>query len=721
MDQDAILALLRRDPKRVFTLPELLKKAGIAPEHAKAARRMLKALVRSGAIEREQGRRYRLSRAGQEVRGRIGFDRHKAPWLYVDGPKTRPVPISHDDRDRVEAHDLVLAKLASSGKRGKLEARVVEVLERPKLRQLGLFRRVAKTTFVELEPNKLQRGKKPRTPIEIVVPPDATLSAEDGQLVEVEVLKKGRAEPATMARVVRILGKMGERETEMQRLLLEHALETSFPDDVEAEARAHPKAPTQQDISGRRDIRNVPLVTIDSETAKDFDDAVGAIRRGHDGFVLYVAIADVAHYVQEKTALDREAMRRGTSTYLTDRAIPMLPESLSNELCSLKPNVDRLCQVVELAIDRTGHIESADFYAAVMRSKARLTYTRVADALEGEPDEECRELLPTLLLLSKIAQLLLARRLKRGAIDLDVPEPVVIFDEDHVPVDVQKRPRNDAHRLIEDLMLAANEAVAGCFVDLGLPSIFRIHEDPDPDKLETFTALCRELGVPLKLKKHPQPSDVAALLEKLTQFDVGRLLHGILLRSLTQARYDAESKGHFGLAAERYLHFTSPIRRYPDLIVHRLLKRLLEGKELGYTKQGLQEIAERASEAERRAMLAERESMDVDRSFVALEHLGERMPATITGAQSFGLFAQIATPFIEGMIPVSSLPEDYYVLDDYGVMLRGSKSGRMFMLGQPLEVEIASVNISRRQVELRITGAQEQPRKKSEPRKKKRR
>jgi ribonuclease R len=704
MDQEAILALLQSDPARVYTLPEILKKAGVPPEREKSAKRTLKSLVRSGVLEREQGRRYRLSRAGQQMEGTVFFDQRNRPLFRPEGQKGVPVALAEEDAGTVEANDRVMARLTSRGKRGKLEAHVVEVLDRPKIAQLGMFRRIAKTTFVELERDTARRGGRlPRSIREVLVPPDATMNAEDGQLVEVEIARKGRDHAANAtARVVKILGRMGERETEVARLMLEHHLEVAFPKAVADETANLGDVPSEADMRGRRDVRDIPLVTIDSETAKDFDDAVATVRHGADGYTLYVAVADVSHYVRPNSALDEEAFRRGTSTYLTDRAIPMLPEALSNELCSLKPKVDRLCVVAELTIDRTGHVEKSLFYPAVMRSHARLTYTRVQRALEGEPDEETKPLLPTLLLSAKVAQLLLAKRLKRGAIDLDLPEPVVSFDENKVPIDVTKRPRNDAHRLIEDLMLAANEAVAKYFVDRNLPTIFRIHEDPDATRLETFRLLLVHLGLPIKLKRHPRPQDMALLLEKLEEHESSRPLHMLLLRSLAQARYDADCKGHYGLAAEAYLHFTSPIRRYPDLVVHRMLKRSIAAQDLALSKLQLQEIAIRCSEAERRAMVAERECMDLDRAYVALEHLGDKLSAIIAGVQAFGLFVAADAPFVEGLIPVASLPDDYYELDDFGAMLKGTNTGRTFMLGQRVEVEVVSVNIARRQVELRL-------------------
>ncbi|MCK6548691.1 ribonuclease R, partial [Myxococcota bacterium] len=707
MDEAAILDFLRADPSRGWTLPEIIAKAGIEPEKMKGVRRVLKGLVKRGVLERERGRTYRISRAGQQVQGQVAWDERRGPSLYIEGWKGSLVTIAPEDVGLVDEGDRVVASLSPvPGRRGRLQAKIVEVKTRPAEHHLGVFRRIAKVTFVELDLGEGRPKRGARRPItEVLVPPDQTMNADDGVLVDVELTKKGRGPSAYTAAVKRILGRPGERETELKKLMIDHHLDVDFPPEVEEESKRFPEVPTREDFEGRRDVRALPLVTIDGETAKDFDDAVCAVRHG-DGYILYVAIADVAHYVRPRTALDQEAFRRGTSTYLTDRAIPMLPEVLSNGLCSLKPHVDRLCMVVELTLDRTGHVEKTELYDAVMRSHARLTYTRVAKALEGEPDEECARLLPTLMLLNKVAALFLERRLKRGAIDLDLAEPQLVFDADGFPIDVLRRPRNDAHRLIEDLMLAANEAVATFFVERELPSLFRIHEDPDPDKLELFVALCHHLGVSVKLKKSPRPKDVALILEKVADHPVGKTLSSMLLRSLMQARYDAECKGHYGLAAERYLHFTSPIRRYPDLMVHRLLKRVLTGAELGYTTQQLQEIAQRSSEAERRAMAAERECLDLDRCYVALEHLGETKKAVITAVQNFGLFAATDAPFLEGLIPVSLLPEDYYEPDEHGASLRGANGGLVYALGQSVEVEIGNVNLTRRQIELHLVDAE---------------
>lgn len=707
---DNLIAVLRAAPSRSFSLRELLDRAKIPLKQHKEAKRVLKGLIRKGDIERQPGKLYRLSRVDAVVEGVVQLDYRGVFYLVPDGKKktskVTPIELLPEDVERVEPGDRARVVIVVRGRRGKHYGKIEEILAREQERHIGIFRRVGQACFVELDlpPSHAALVQKKRVVHDVIIDADHTAGATDGQLVEVQLDGDNRgAWTAPIGRVSKVLGHPGERETEMQKLLIEHNLDGGFPQAVEDDANQYGTEPTEQDIRGRRDVRDLPLVTIDGETAKDFDDAVCAVRH-EGGYKLYVAIADVSHYVRTGTALDDEAFRRGTSTYLTDRAIPMLPEALSNGLCSLKPNVDRLCMLAELSLDRHGRVTSKKFFNAVMRSKARLTYTRVAAALEGTPDEECKKVLPTLLILARIAQKLLERRLRRGAIDLDLPEAYVVFDEKGQPTNAKRRDRNDAHRLIEDLMLAANEAVAAYFVEKDLPTIFRIHESPDPEKLANFVALCENLGLTAKLSKSPRPAEIARLLDSFGDHPFGRALNSLLLRALAQARYAPESEGHYGLAAEHYLHFTSPIRRYPDLVVHRILKRIIAGEAAPYSYARLEEISTHTSDTERQAMQAERQSMELDRALIAQRFVGQHLEGTITGVAGFGLFAALDEPYIEGLVPVRSLPDDYYELDEFGSMLLGKNRGQSFVLGDRLVFEVRSVNIARRQVEFGLAG-----------------
>ena len=704
MEEDRILGILRQSPDRTWTQPELLNRAGFTGKDNKEGKRALKALVRRGEVERERGRKYRLSRAGKQLEGYLQIDHRGVLYLVANEKAGAPVPVHPDDAARVAAGDHVRAEVVVEGRKSRHYARILEAKPRTPPRKIGVFRQAGQASFVELDSpiEQLSPRGRPQKLHDLIIPPNGINDAKDGQLVEVEVQFRWRGGTRVpIGEVTEVLGKPGERPTELRKLMLEHGLNRPFPQEVEAEAKAFGDAPTEADLKDREDLRSLPLVTIDGATAKDFDDAVCAVRAGRDRYRLYVAIADVSHYVRLGTPLDLEAFDRGTSTYLTDRAIPMLPEALSNGLCSLNPKVDRLCLVAELTVDANARVLEERFYPAVMRSQARLTYEQVARALEGETDSVTEPLMANLLLLAKISGKLLARRLKRGAIDLDLPEAEIVFAEGQ-PVDAVRRPRNDAHRLIEDLMLAANEAVARFFMQRELPTIYRIHEPPDPAKLASFAAVCRTLGLRVKLSDDPKPAELARLLIELSEHPSGKTLHPLLLRSMSQARYDEEPKGHYGLAAEAYLHFTSPIRRYPDLVVHRLLKQVLADQPERYGRGELQAIAQQSSDRERRAMAAERQALELDRTILARARLGEVFTGRVTGVQGFGLFIALDEPFIEGLIPVQTLPEDFYEADEAGIRLTGQRTGQTFGLGDAVTVRITAAHIGRRQVELAL-------------------
>ncbi len=718
MDPERFLQVLRRQPKAPMSLPRLMEEAGVPPRKEKEAKRTLKSLVRKGVLERERGRRYRLSRAGQDVEGRVLVDRKGRAFLSPnqESGQRSQLPLVYDDSLRPQHQDRVRAERVQLGRQRRTVARLIEILDRPTMRHVGVLERQMGADFVQLDARpQPQAGMKVRPSTEVLILPGQRNGAEIGDLVEVEFEPAPDGHSMPVGQIKEILGRPGDRETEMRKLLIEHELDRPFPPAVVKEAEAFGTSPRPEDITGRKDARHLGLVTIDGETAKDFDDAVWAVREGKN-YRLCVAIADVSHYVRLGTALDDEAYRRSTSTYLTDRAIPMLPEALSNGLCSLVPHEDRLCMMAELLVDETGRVRDARFHRAVMRSKARLTYTRVAKALDGEPDDECRELLPTLLVLAQVSRKLQERRLRRGAVDLDLPEPAIVFDEEGHPIEAVRRPRNDAHRIIEDLMIAANEAVARHLLAHEMPALFRIHEDPDPERLSTFVQLCESLGLQVRIGDPATPADISRLLLQLSEHRNGKALHQLLLRSLAQARYAAENKGHFGLASTAYLHCTSPIRRYPDLVVHRVLKQLVDDEPSWYSEERLDEMATHCSDAERKAMLAERASLDLDRTLIAEKLVGEHLPGVITGVQNFGLFVQTVEPFIEGMVPIQTLPSDYYEPDPYGASLRGVNSGAMYTLGDSIEVQVAKANVARRQVEMHLVEASSPPRRRPEPR-----
>ena len=551
----------------------------------------------------------------------------------------------------------------------------MSIVERKKARHLGTFRQARRLSYVEVRLKRRSRGRSSQHVFDIAVgePPR---EAKDGDLVEVVFLDDNfqRGGVPGNARVEKVLGKGGTHTAEIAKLLVEFDLDSPFPDNVVSEAKAfgtEVKVPKE----AREDLRDLCLVTIDGATARDFDDAVFATRH-NDGYRLVVAIADVAHYVTPQSALDREAYRRATSTYLPDRAIPMLPEQLSNGLCSLNPQVDRLCIFAEIFLDAKAEVKSTKLGQGIMNSKMRLTYESVAKFDETKTlANATKGVTDNLSALFEVSRKLNKIRRKRGAIDLDLPEPVVVFEND-LPTDIAVRSRNDAHRLIEELMLLANEVVAQHFLEQEIDTLFRVHETPDPTKLESFTNLCRELGFEAHLTSSPKPKKIARLLDKLSEHPSGKTLHRVLLRCLSQARYTNENLGHYGLASSAYLHFTSPIRRYPDLVVHRQLAALVNNKNAQIAK--LDEMGIHCSDRERAAMEAERAAIDLERAFVARELVGEELEGEITGVTNFGIFVSTQKPFLDGLVPMMSLPEDFYEPDASMAFLRGVNTGNEF-------------------------------------------
>jgi len=473
------------------------------------------------------------------------------------------------------------------------------------------------------------------------------------------------------------------------------------------EAEATPPVVEKSDLGSRRDLRDLPLVTIDGEDARDFDDAVYADAAGH-GWRLLVAIADVSHYVREDAELDREALRRGTSVYLPDRVLPMLPERLSNGICSLRPNEDRLCLAAEIHFDSRARMRSFELYPAVMRSAARCTYNQVQEVLDGKDVPSLRHLKDKLLTLNRLALALMRMRLERGAIDFDLPETKVILDSQGRPVRFERRERTQSHRLIEECMLAANEAVANFFQQNRLPTIYRYHAKPDEEKLAIFAELAKAHGFHLADMRKISSRDLNLLLEKLEGHSESRALNQLLLRSMMQAVYSAKAVGHYGLGAKSYLHFTSPIRRYPDLIVHRQLRKYWEEPERLRNKQNreqetekLEAIALQNSERERAAVEVEREVNSLYAAVLMKDRVGEEFSATVSSVTDFGVFVELEGLWVEGLVKGTSLGPDFK-FDKRLYQAVVPSSGLKLRIGQQIRVQLVSVNVARRQLDFEM-------------------
>ncbi|MBS0327272.1 MAG: ribonuclease R [Proteobacteria bacterium] len=592
--------------------------------------------------------------------------------------------------------DRASAKAVGIDRRGRPEGEIVEVLQRANLRIVGRLHEERGVWFVEAENRRISQ--------DLVVPPAERGDAARGQVVVAEILEQPSAQREAIARVVEVLGNATDPGIEIEIALRKHALPFEWSTAAARLAEKLPDAVRPADHRGRRDLTGLSLVTIDGENARDFDDAVYCEPAGRM-YRLVVAIADVSHYVKDGDALDADARERGTSVYFPRRVIPMLPEALSNELCSLKPDVDRLCVACDMQIDADGTIASYAFYPALMHSRARLTYTEVHRWLTERPAERAR--LPraveaSLGHLGHVYRALLAARGRRGAIDFDTAELEIAFDEAGRIDRIFPSPRNDAHRLIEECMLAANVCAASFLEERGHPALYRVHEGPPADKLAALREFLATSGLVLAGGDAPQAGDYAALMARIGERPDRALFETVLLRSLSQARYSPDNVGHFGLAYERYAHFTSPIRRYPDLLVHRALKAALAGKSYAPKGLSLAELGVHCSMTERRADEASRDVLQWLKCHYMQDRVGEVFAGTISGVASFGIFVTLDGLAIDGLVHVTDLPRDYFHFDSARHALVGERSGRVFQLAGRVQVRIARVDLEQAKIDFTL-------------------
>ncbi len=587
--------------------------------------------------------------------------------------------------------DRASAKVIGVDRRGRPEGEIVDVLMHANREIVGRLHEERGVWFVEAENRRINQ--------DLIVPPDERNGAQAGQVVVAEMVEQPSAHREAIVRVKEILGSVTDPGIEIEIALRKHALPFEWSATATRQATHLPDAVRPADRRGRSDLTGLPLVTIDGENAKDFDDAVYCEPDG-DGWRLIVAIADVSHYVRDGDALDADARERGTSVYFPRRVIPMLPEALSNELCSLKPDVDRLCVACDMRIDARGEIGAYTFYPAVMHSRARLTYAQVYAWLTAEVAPPA--LRAPLAHLHALYQALLAARARRGAIDFDTPELAIEFDPEGRITRIVPAPRNDAHRLIEECMLAANVCASRLLEEHHQAALHRIHEAPPPDKLTALRDFLGGSGLSLPGGDSPTTRDYANLIERIRGRDDFALLQAVLLRSLAQAQYSPDHVGHFGLAYDSYAHFTSPIRRYPDLLVHRAIKAVLSRKL--YTPSGASwsELGVHCSMTERRADDASRDVLRWLKCHYMSDKVGETFAGTISGVASFGIFVTLDNFDIDGLVHVTELPRDYFHFDAARHALIGERSGRSFQLAGRVNVRVARVDLEQSKIDFTL-------------------
>ena len=595
--------------------------------------------------------------------------------------------------------DRVTARITGTDRRGRPEGEIVEVLERGTREIVGRLHDERGVWFVVAENRRIAQ--------DLIVPAKDRGAAKPGDVVVVEIVEYPTAEREPIARVIEVLGRATDPGMEIEIALRKHALPFKFSKAAAAQAKRLPDHVLDSERAGRVDLTAVPLVTIDGETAKDFDDAVWAEKKGK-GFRLVVAIADVSHYVRDADAIDQDARERATSVYFPRRVIPMLPEALSNELCSLKPQVDRLCMVADMEITATGTIRRYKFYPAVMHSRARLTYDEVWSWLSdpaSAQNERARAVLPHLSTLYELYHVLDASRDQRGAIDFETVELRLVFDAHGKIEKIVPAPRNDAHKLIEECMLAANVCAADVLAKAGHPALYRVHEGPTPEKLEQLKAFLGASALSLGGGEEPTAMDYARLLDKIRDRPDFALLQTVLLRSLQQARYRPDNVGHFGLAYEAYAHFTSPIRRYPDLLVHRAIRAVLAGKRYQPAGATWEELGIHASLAERRADDATRDVEAWLKCWYMQDKVGETFEGTISGVASFGIFVTLDGLNVDGLVHVTELPRDYFRYDPMRHSLTGERSGLAFRLADRVRVRVARVDLEQARIDFTLADA----------------
>ena len=613
--------------------------------------------------------------------------------------------------------DEVLVQVTGEDRRGRLEGKVVEVLKRGHTSVVGRYQEESGIGFVIPDNSRLTQ--------QVLIPPGEKNRARPGQIVTAEITDYPTRQLGAKGRIVEVLGDHLDPGLEIDVAIRSHGIPWQWPEEVMAEAGALEAEPLAADKKHRVDLRKLPFVTIDGEDAKDFDDAVYCEECSGGGWRLWVAIADVSHYVAPGSALDREAAQRGNSVYFPARVVPMLPEALSNGLCSLMPAVDRLAMVCEMAVGAEGELAGYEFYEAVIHSHARLTYTQVAGVLaHGAHDNVNSKRVVDLKRLHRLYGVLHAARERRGAIDFDTVETRIIFDEQRKIEAIVPVVRNDAHRLIEECMLCANVATARFYEGCGLPIVYRVHEGPTEEKLQGLREFLGELGLDLGGGQNPTPLHYQRLLQQVADREDAHVIQTMLLRSLSQAVYQPENKGHFGLHYDAYAHFTSPIRRYPDLLVHRGIRHLIRSRAQAkgirrvegakaiprqrifpYDQGDMAAQGEHCSMTERRADDATREVEAWLKCEYLQEHVGDDFDGVISAVTSFGLFVELQDLFIEGLVHVTALPEDYYAFDKARQRLIGERSGRSFQIGGGVRVQVARVDLDDRKIDLELIEA----------------
>ncbi|WP_379128727.1 ribonuclease R [Paenibacillus sp. sgz500958] len=707
ISQETLLDFMRETAYKPLTYDELVGHFGLeTSQEFKEFEELLADLEQDGRIILTRGAAYGVPERMDLIRGRLQAHAKGFAFLIPDDRDHPDVYIHANDLKGTMNGDIVLVRVTSrSQSGGRMEGQVVRIVKRGVLQTVGVFQNLETYGFVLPDDKRINR--------DIFIPRESFKGAVGGEKVVVRIVNYPEGRAAAEGEIIEILGHKDDPGVDILSIIRKHQLPEGFPDEVMAEAGSAPDSITEEEIiqQGRRDLRGLNIVTIDGEDAKDLDDAVNVERLENGHYKLGVHIADVGYYVPESSALDKEAYDRGCSVYLVDRVIPMLPHRLSNGICSLNPQVDRLTMSCEMEFDEHMKVVKHDVFTSVIRTKERMTYTNVRKIVEDEDPELLERYSPLIedfRLMKELAMKLRDARMRRGAVDFDFEESKIIVDENGKAIDIVKRERSVAEQIIEEFMLAANETVAEHFHWLKVPFLYRIHEDPDPEKLQNFMAFAANFGYHVKGRGNSvHPRALQNLLEEIKDTKEQTVISTMMLRSMKQAKYDAESTGHFGLAAEFYSHFTSPIRRYPDLVIHRVMREVLESggtlsqKRHDYLASRMPDIAQQSSERERVAVEAERDTEQLKKCEYMLDKVGEEFEAMISSVTSFGMFIELDNT-VEGLIRLSGLTDDYYHFDEAHMALIGERTSKVFRIGDEVKIRVAKVNMDEHNIDFEL-------------------
>jgi len=701
--KERILAFMREDAYKPLLFSELVTVLDVPKSDIEIFENLLIEMEQEGSIFKTHKNRYGVPERMNLIVGYLQGNERGYGFVIPDDENIKDIFISSENLNGAMHNDRVIARVNKKVIGDKrAEGEIIRIIKRANNTVVGTFESSKYFGFVVPD--------DPRISGDIFIPKDEFNGAQSGQKVVTEIIRWPEKRRNAEGRVIEIIGNRNEPGTDILSIMKTYNLREDFPEQVAKQAEAITQTVTEEMIKGRKDLRSLRMVTIDGEDAKDLDDAVSIERLENGNFRLGVHIADVSYYVTEDSPLDKEALKRGTSVYLVDRVIPMLPKALSNGICSLNPGVDRLAFTVMMEIDREGRVLDHEIFESVINTNERMTYTNVYKILEeNDPEliERYKYLLDDFLAMKELALILRKKRMARGAIDFNFDEAKIVLDEKGVPIKVERYVITIAYRIIEEFMLVCNETVAEHFYWTNTPFVYRIHEDPDSEKMETFSEFVHNMGYTLKGISKVHPKALQEILEKAKGSKEETIISTVMLRSLQKAKYSHLNTGHFGLAARYYCHFTSPIRRYPDLIIHRIMKEYLHGKfdekRNEHYSSILPEITKHCSERERNAEEAEREYEDLKKAEYMQQHIGETFTGIVSGITSFGMFVELDNT-VEGLVRLTSMDDDFYDFDEKLQVLIGVRTGKVYRIGDTVEVVVTNADPKTRQVDFTLAG-----------------